>query len=131
MVENGGRLNLPPNLGVDMTTQTLGTTTTTILTAIRIGNGDWCDPNILASPSIITPADFATIKLGIKDDKINAAGSHPVWRDALTRDGQLFIPNRGVLKIRPGDVVAIDNNGWPILVSGDSIAYASSRWVLT
>ena len=114
-----------------MATQTLGTTTTTILTAIRIGNGDYCDPNILASPAIVTDTDFATIQQLIKDDKVNAAGSHPIFKGALSRNGQLFIPNRGVLKIRPGDVVAVDNNGWPILVSGDSIAYASSRWVLT
>ncbi len=43
-------------------------------------------------------------------------------------DGKLFIPGRGSLKVLPGDVVAIDNTGWPILVSGEAIAYAGSQW---
>jgi len=46
----------------------------------------------------------------------------------LKRDGRLFIPSRGVLKIRPGDVIARDNTGWPILVSGASVNYPGSQW---
>jgi hypothetical protein len=49
----------------------------------------------------------------------------------LTAQGQLFIPNRGILKVLPGDVVAVDNSGWPILVSGQTIAYAGSQWTFT
>jgi hypothetical protein len=46
----------------------------------------------------------------------------------LQPSGQLIVPQRGVLKILPGDVVAIDNLGFPILVSGASISYAASVW---
>ncbi len=44
--------------------------------------------------------------------------------------GQLYIPRRGVLQVLPGDVVAVDNTGWPILISAASIAAAGSRWSL-
>lgn len=37
-------------------------------------------------------------------------------------NGFLHIPGRGDLKVLPGDVVAVDNLGWPILVSATSIA---------
>lgn len=47
---------------------------------------------------------------------------------AINFEGQLFIPRRGVLQLLPGDVVALDNTGWPILVSAASIAYAGSVW---
>jgi hypothetical protein len=43
---------------------------------------------------------------------------------------QLYVPNRGILKVLPGDIVAIDNTGWPILVSGAAIGYAGSQWNL-
>lgn len=43
-------------------------------------------------------------------------------------DGQLYIPQRGVLKVLPGDVVAVDNSGWPILISAASIALPGSLW---
>lgn len=46
-------------------------------------------------------------------------------------DGELHVPGRGVLKILPGDIIAIDNLGWPILVSAASINYAGSQFVLT
>ena len=35
--------------------------------------------------------------------------------------GLLNVPNRGVLKVLYGDVVAYDSQGWPILVSSYSI----------
>lgn len=43
----------------------------------------------------------------------------------------LTIPNRGTLKVLPGDVVAYDSSGWPILVSKEAIAWLGSQWVLT
>lgn len=49
----------------------------------------------------------------------------------LSPQGLLTIPKRGVLKIIPGDIVAVDNTGWPILVSGAAIGYAGSQWTLT
>jgi hypothetical protein len=49
----------------------------------------------------------------------------------FTFDGQLFVPRRGVLKVLPGDVVAIDNTGWPILLSASTIALTGSLWSYT
>ena len=43
--------------------------------------------------------------------------------------GQLFIPHRGVLNILPGDLIAYDVTGWPILVS--AAAAASASWAHT
>lgn len=50
---------------------------------------------------------------------------------ALQRDGRLFVPNRGILKVLPGDIVAVDNLGFPYLIPGNAIAYAGSLWTLT
>lgn len=43
----------------------------------------------------------------------------------------ITIPNRGVLKLLPGDVVAKDQSGWPIVVSKEAIAWQGSPWILT
>jgi len=55
----------------------------------------------------------------------------PVGDPNLSRTQQLIVPKRGVLNLLPGDLVAIDNTGWPILVSGAAVAYAGSQWTLT
>jgi len=44
--------------------------------------------------------------------------------------GQLYFPSRGIIKVLPGDVIAVDNTGWPILISAASINYAGSQWTL-
>ncbi|HEX8782787.1 MAG TPA: hypothetical protein VF764_05420 [Steroidobacteraceae bacterium] len=49
----------------------------------------------------------------------------------IDKNGLLWVPGRGMLKVLPGDVVADDSTGWPILISGNSIAYAGSDWTLT
>lgn len=94
-----------------MATKTLGTNATTSLTAIPWTNG-------FAQSS---PADYATIDAAIKDDLLN---THPSigspW--GLGDNGFLYIPNRGYLRVLPGDYVAVDNQGWPLLVSAYSIA---------
>jgi hypothetical protein len=51
--------------------------------------------------------------------------------DRFNFNGFLEIPSRGIIKVLPGDVVAIDNTGWPILVSAAAIAYAGSLWTFT
>jgi hypothetical protein len=89
-----------------MATSTLGTTLTTSLTS-------------LVNSPVMAPADLATIVNGIKDD-INVA--HPVWPGAYSTHDLLYIPNRGVLRVLPGDFVGVDANGWPLLVSAYSIA---------
>lgn len=89
-----------------MATVTLGTNATTTLTAL-INSGS------------MSAADVATICNSIKDDK-NAA--RPIFPGAYSAMDQLYIPNRGVLTVLPGDYVGVDSRGWPILVSADSIA---------
>jgi hypothetical protein len=90
-----------------MATVTLGTAAQTTLVAM---------PYSMSAPE----ADFATIAQHILDDQ-NVA--HPIYGNAAwALNGLLYVPNRGVLKVLPGDYVAYDPNGWPILVSANSIA---------
>ena len=110
-----------------MATRTLGTNSTTTLTAIQF-------------TASVSDADFATLINGIKDDYntngqfapgVNTqpsvqGGSGPtavprLFPGAFSRQGLLIVPNRGVLKVFPGDFVAFDATGWPILVSGAAI----------
>ncbi len=79
------------------------------------------------SPKVLLPADLATICNSIKDD-VNI--THPRVPGAFCFEGFLYIPNRaGRLKVLPGDVVAVDNQGWPILISAYSIA--NGNWTFT
>lgn len=71
-----------------------------------------------------TPANLALLAVAIKDDKIN---THPIYPGAITQGGGgLYVPNRGVLKVLAGDMIGVDNRGWPILISADSIANGTS-----
>lgn len=71
-------------------------------------------------------ADIATISLGIKNDQINGQPRVP---EAFSSNGRLYIPNRGVLTMLPGDYVAFDTqSGWPILLSALAFTVASSVW---
>src|SRR5882762_3477865 len=45
----------------------------------------------------------------------------PVFDPNLGRNAQLIVPKRGTLKVLPGDIVAIDNTGVPILLSGAAV----------
>lgn len=89
-----------------MSTKTLGTNATTTLTA-------------LAFSGSLVVADMASIANSIKDDQNPA---HPIYPGAFSQNGLLYVPNRGVLKMLPGDWVGVDSRGWPILVSADAIA---------
>lgn len=72
-------------------------------------------------------ADTAALDVLIKDDlKV----SHPRIPDSFIKEGFLYVPNRGRLKLLPGDYVGVDAKGWPVLVSAYSIAAASS-WTHT
>src|SRR5260370_25853724 len=124
-----------------MALRTLGTTTTTILSAFVVGIND------------LTPADLGTLNDGIRADQwsqgffgkgdttaqgINPPGVgtvRPRVNQAYVKNGMLIIPNRGQITLRNGDIVAFDATGvgWPIVVSGDAIVApgATSRWVLT
>ena len=89
------------------------------------------------SPSVLLPADLATIAQEILNDP-NAFNGQSTARaminGAFAYNGVLFIPNRGYLRVFPGDVVAVDSAssspvGWPILVSADAIA--NGQWTFT
>ena len=90
---------------------TLGTNATTTLSALVQGTG-----TTGASASVV---NIALLNAAIKDD-INP--SHPRWPTAYSQQGLLMIPNRGILKVLPGDYIAVDATGWPILVSANAIA---------
>lgn len=95
---------------------TLGTTTTTKLTAWTFSQ----------SPNVLTPANMAVLKLGIKDD-LNPLSVSP--NSFIDFNGLLMIPRRGQLRVFPGDVIAFDTqSGWPVLVSAEAIAVGSSSW---
>lgn len=89
-----------------MATRTLGTNATNTLTAMLKGGAN------LAST-------VQAINNHIKDD-LNPR--HPLWPGAFNVKGLLYVPNRGVLQVLDGDYVAYDSQGWPILVSKNSIA---------
>ena len=84
-----------------MALNTFGTNGTGTLSAL-----DW--------NSASSAADVASVANNIKDD-LNVA--HPIVPGAFTRNGYLFVPNRGFLRLLPGDWVAYGSTGWPILVS--------------
>jgi hypothetical protein len=80
----------------------------------------------------ISAADIATIANNIKRQQ--SQGSVPlIIPGAFPGDGHLYLPgNRGVIQLLPGDIVAVDTNwGWPIVVSKESLAAASSPWTFT
>lgn len=87
------------------------------------------------SPTVLLPADLATIANGILQDNINpggvVAGRGQTMPGAFNYMGILTFPGgRGSIKVYPGDVIAIDNLGWPTVVSAASIASAVS-WTFT
>lgn len=99
-----------------MALKTFGTTAQTTLRAFVQ------DTTMLA-------ADQATVRLNIKSD----LPPYNVWPGAFEFSAPggsslLFIPRRGYLQVFPGDYVAYDSNGWPILVSAEAIA-TGSQWV--
>ena len=92
-----------------MATSTLGTTANNSLTS-------------LIAAGAMLPADIAAITNAIKDDLING---NPIYPGAYSLNDLLYVPNRGILKVLPGDYVGVDSSGWPILVSKNSIAHAA------
>ena len=98
-------------------------------------------------------ADIGTMNNAILDDKAyifpaftGQAGSQviapaiPVSQatagllsGGLSQAGLLAIPNRGTLKVLPGDVVVIGKTGWPMLLSRVEAVYgaANSFWTFS
>lgn len=87
-----------------MATKTAGSNATTTLTALQF-------PSFSATS--LSDADVATIAaLIVNDDNPSL-----VQPGAFSRMGLLYVPNRGVLQMQPGDWVAVTPEGWPILLS--------------
>lgn len=96
-----------------MALKTLGSNLTTSLSALVWANG-------LAGTNA---TDFASLAQLIKDDQNVTL---PVIPSAFTGNGTLLIPNRGLIKLLPGDYVGVDSTGWPIVLSAKAIA--SGPW---
>jgi|GEM_PF-4333673 len=95
-----------------MALKTMGTAATTSLAAMS-----W---NPMSSI-----ADISAIEANIKNQSNPA---HPIVPGNF-EGGKLYLPNnRGIVLLQPGDWIAYDNFGWPIVVSTQSIASGSS-WV--
>lgn len=107
-----------------MATKTLGTLLGTTLTALQ-WQAQYANAGV---PGLPSDADIATLSESILDDwtpsrtlgQMQIAPTR-IYPGAFTRQGLLYVPNRGVLKILPGDWVAVDPQGWPILLSGQSV----------
>jgi hypothetical protein len=80
------------------------------------------------SPLVLLPADLASISQGVKHDQnIKNGGStaHLPVQGSISPNGFVTLPGgRGTIQLLPGDVVAIDAQGWPIVVSAYSVATA-------
>jgi hypothetical protein len=93
-----------------MALATMGTPAATTLSAIQMTGA-------------MNVTDLASLANAILNDQVNG---NPVFPGAFSQKGLLYIPNRGVLKVLPGDYVAIDTKGWPILVSALSAGTGAS-----
>ena len=97
-----------------MATGTMGTTGTTSLVSI---NG-WNPQTAIA--------DIASIEALIKQQ---ANPAHYIEPGNFSPSGTLHLPGgRGIIRLKPGDYIGVDHNGWPIVVSSQSLADGSSSW---
>jgi hypothetical protein len=111
-----------------MALKSLGTNANNSLSAMKVG--------LHTSSGGMTTPNIAVINNHIADDLVNGnpvipQSFHWFGPGGLTKAGTptseggslLFIPNRGVLKVLYGDIVAYDSStGWPILVSANALA---------
>lgn len=99
-----------------MATGTLGTNLTSSLTTL-----DWNNMSAVA--------DVAAIGALILGQPTPSTGKQIISPGSFAKSGRLHFPGRqGFMLLHPGDYVAVDAYGWPIVVSGQSIAFASSSW---
>ena len=107
-----------------MALNTLGSNATTTLQALQFRGS-----------VSVSRADHAAFAALILDDQSSPMGqlanvapsAKPIFPGAYNPFyNTLMIPNRGVLKILPGDWIAVDANGWPILLSRNAIAGGTS-----
>lgn len=90
----------------------LGTAATNTLNAVAFSYG-------------MSQTDIGDLNYMIRDD-INPA--HPRIPGAFASQGFLVIPNRGILRVLPGDYIGVGANNFPILLAGSVLA---TDWVHT
>ena len=107
-----------------------GTNAATSLTA-NIVPGSYISQAGVVQSFVEPDSAIAAINQAIKDDQnLNnpAPGGGPMW--GWSRNGMLYIPNRGAIRCLPGDCVMVDAaTGWPILVSARALA--AGPWTTT
>lgn len=90
-----------------MALRTLGTNATTSLSAMFFHQ----------STDLASSSNLALLNAAIQSD-LGTDNLPP----NIGRDGQLWIPRRGWLRVLPGDYIGVDSTGWPILLSANTIA---------
>lgn len=105
-----------------MALHTLGTTSTTAIAK--------CFKWLPGLNQAATAADMATLANAILNDQVSS-GISQIVVEAFGYNGILTIPNRGILQVLPGDAIAVDSAGWPILVSKGSLAAGGTNWTFT
>jgi hypothetical protein len=105
-----------------LATKTLGTLLTTTLTALQFQRGGMAAADVAAIANSILD-DFAAAG-GNGTQTFGAGtlgGASKIWPGAFSSNGLLYVPNRGVLQMQPGDWVAVNAEGFPILVPFSSL----------
>ena len=70
-------------------------------------------------PAILSYADLASFNALVKPDRTGVS----VQGTALSREGLLYIPGRGNIRVFPGDYVCIDaTTGWPFVLAANAVA---------
>lgn len=117
-----------------ITTGTLSNTSNVITgagTTVGIAQGQWIyGPGIPAGAAVIstTSTTITITAVPTANGSITLYTSGRRLPGSYSREKQLFVPNRGFLKILDGDYVGIDASGWPILVSQEAIAFTQTSW---
>jgi len=92
-----------------MALRTLGTNAATSLSAIMFSH----------DPAVLSMADLAAFNALCKSDK----NTNNLLEPVLSREGMFRIPGKEVVRVSPGDYVAVDPaTGWPIYISANAIA---------
>lgn len=105
--------------------RTMGTTAQTSLSAVLYSQSPLDGTSYLGTPPAL---DIPALAALIKDD-LNPLSVSP--NKFFDFNGLLMIPRRGLVRVLPGDFVAVDTQtGWPILVSAKAAA-ANPSWVHT
>jgi hypothetical protein len=101
----------------------------------QIQKGQWAyGPGIPGGTQVVSTSGSSVVLSG---NYVGGGGSITVFflgsrlPDSFSKNNLLYVPNRGVLRIHPGDAVGVDASGWPILVSAEALAYSASSWTFT